>query len=122
MNTLLQQAEQVLDGRLLVASHRERAACWLARAAFEQIVADLLIQAGHDPGEATMRTQLSCLEAAYLNDRPGLANQAEYAWAALSCAAHEHAFELSPTESEVRHLLTVVRKLQDGGVYATSGR
>lgn len=102
----------MLDGQLVVTGNRERAACWLARAAFEQIVHDLLVTMGNDPGDAAMRTQLSCLEATFVDIDAGLAARAQYAWTSLSQACHQHAFELNPTVTEARHLLHLVKSLE----------
>lgn len=111
MTPLLEQAESLLGNPSIPAQHRGRAACWLARAAFEEAVGDLLLANGNDPGWASMRTKLSCLEAAYFTARPDLAAQAEYAWALLSRASHQHAYELSPTAAECRHLIQLVNVL-----------
>lgn len=111
MTPLLEQAESLLGNPSIPARHRGRAACWLARAAFEEVVGNLLRANGHDPGSASMRTKLSCLEAAFVGTRPDLAAHAEYAWALLSSASHQHAYELSPTEAECRHLIGLVHIL-----------
>ena len=86
-------------------AHANRRACWLARSAMEERLDTLLAARGLDVGErASTRSKLSCLEAAYA-DQPDLANRAQYLWSRLSEACHQHAYELSPTYSEVRHLL-----------------
>jgi hypothetical protein len=46
-------------------------------------------------------------------DQSGIATTTEYAWNALSRACHHHAYELAPTVSELKHLLSVVTQLAD---------
>lgn len=104
---MLEQARAVLDG---VSPSRTRVACWLARSALEASVRDLLIAKGRMPGGATMASQLTCLEIAYQDD-PHVADRAEFAWAQLSNACHQHAFELSPSASEAANLIEVVAVL-----------
>lgn len=108
MSSLLAQADRLLTGQLDVRAHSLRSACWLARTALEDAVRELLVAKGHDPGEASMRSLLSCLEVAYRREHPELATHAQYAWDGLSRAAHHHAFELSPTPADVRHLTDLV--------------
>lgn len=103
---LLARAEDLLAREL---SGSSRMASWLTRAALESTVRDRLVSLGFDPGEASMRSALICLEIA---DREH-AQQAEFAWRRLSNACHHHAFELSPTAAEVRGLLDRVRSLTD---------
>lgn len=111
MNDLLAQAERLLSGEIAVPARSARAACWLARAELEAAVCDLLRARGVDPGFATMRTRLSCLETAYRPADRATVMRATYAWAELSNATHHHAFELSPTLSEARHLVGLVTRL-----------
>ena len=44
----------------------------------------------------------------YLRDQEA-ARDASYAWSALSRACHHHAYELPPTASELRSLITLTR-------------
>lgn len=109
MSDLLAQATTVLAGGRSVTVESRRGACWLARAALEDAVRDLLLAAGHDPGNSSMRAQLACLESAYPLDAPGSPTlAARHAWIGLSAAAHHHAFQLAPTVAEVEHLLRLV--------------
>ena len=73
MSDWLDQAQRLLCTGGEAAAHRNRSVCWLARAGLEYIVRDLLRDAGYEVGEASMRTQLSCLEAAYHRRQPQLA-------------------------------------------------
>lgn len=75
---------------------------------------DLLVARGREPGESSMASRLTCLEVAY-EDEPLIAERAEFAWARLSNACHQHAFELSPATSEAADLIEIVARL----AYAT---
>jgi hypothetical protein len=111
MTALTQQARILLDGDTTLGNQTIRAACWLARLALEDAISQALMVKGLQPGSASMRSLLSCLESAYCEDDPELVARAEYAWSGLSKAAHYHAFELSPTVSEARNLLAIVEDL-----------
>lgn len=113
MTTLIEQADGLLR-RPSLGRHTVRAACWIARAALEERVSSLLQQVGLEPGRSSMRTRLSCLEAAYAEKDPELAARAEYAWSRFSQAAHHHAYELTPTVEEAAHLVALVARLGDG--------
>lgn len=107
---LLAQADGLLSRGDQVGRQALRIACWLTRAALEQRVDELLAAKGWAADRATMRTRMSCLESAYV-DEPELVARAEYAWAALSRVCHQHAYELGPTIIEARQLGTVVAEL-----------
>lgn len=106
MNTLLALAvTQLGQGD----PHANRRAAWFARAALEDVIDELLAAKQLTVGErASSRAKLSCLEALYRDDNPDLATRAEYAWTRLSEACHQHAYELTPTYVEVRHLVELV--------------
>lgn len=59
-----------------------------------------------------MRVQLICLESAYRGVPHPPAQVARYAWAGLSGASHQHAYELSPTVAEVGHLIDLVSRVE----------
>lgn len=111
MTALTQQARMLLDGDTSLGNQTIRAACWLARLALEDAVRQALLARGLQPGDASMRSLLSCLESVYCEDNPDLVSRTEYAWSGLSKAAHLHAFELAPTVSEARNLLAIVESL-----------
>lgn len=111
MTPLIEQARDLLSGQGFVPQHSVRAACWVARAALEQRVRELLLAKGLEPGDASMRTLLSCLESAYGATDPGLVAHAEYAWAGLSRASHHHSYELAPVLSEAQHLVDLVGRV-----------
>ena len=105
--SLVASSEATLGGE---ATNRNRMACWLARSALEEVVGELLDAKGYPAGDATMRSRLTCLQVAY-RDCPEVPARAQYAWSRLSEACHQHAFRLSPTYSEARHLLDLVTSL-----------
>jgi len=51
---------------------------------------------------------LICLSVAYQDD-PVLVSGLAGAWDQLSRACHHHAYELTPTTTEVRHLISCLR-------------
>lgn len=109
MSDLIEAAERLLDDEIARPEAR-RGACWLARAELEDAVRQHLRARGYEVGSASMRSLLICLEVAVAAE-PGLSQRAKYAWLGLSRAAHHHAFELSPSLSEVRHLIDLVEKV-----------
>jgi hypothetical protein len=115
--SLLEQASSVLEG---AGGHSNRAACWIARAALESAVDDLLDTTNTPAPDATMRSKLTVLQVASGVDST-IPGQADYAWNGLSRACHHHAFELSPTATEVRHLIAVVAGLIDQASQDDSG-
>lgn len=109
MSDLLELAEAQLASP---QPHSNRMACWLARSAMEQIIDRLLSAQGVQPGGlASARSKLTCLEVAY--EGTAVPSQAQYAWNRLSEACHQHAYELTPTSSEAKHLIEMVRTLQE---------
>lgn len=106
--SLLDQASSVLAEP---SAYSNRAACWIARAALEDAVDNLLATRNRDAPGATMRSKLTVLQVAFERDSAEVPALAEYAWAWLSQACHHHAFELTPPASEVRHLIDLVREL-----------
>ncbi len=110
MNPHLVQARRIVDGAA-TSTQPLRAACWLARAALEDALLGLLRDRGCDPGRASARSLLTCLQSLYGDDDPDLVLRAEYAWSGLSAASHLHAYELTPTLAEVCHLIDLVTAL-----------
>jgi hypothetical protein len=113
MSASLPTAELAQAERLLLeprtARHQSlRMACWLLRSVLEQTVRDLLDARGADVGHASGRVTLICLSALYADTSPDLAYDAEKTWARLSHAVHHHAYELSPTLTEVQDLAGTV--------------
>ena len=108
MSELLTRARQQLASE---APHSVRRACWLARAALEQQVLDLLKARGIDADRCSERARLTCLEGAYVDQRD-LTASATYAWSRLSEACHQHAYELAPTHHEASLLVDLVASLE----------
>lgn len=104
---LLAQAYAVLAAG---DAHSNRASCWIARAALESVVDELLSRRKFETEGATMRSKLTVLEVAYEKE-PKVPMRAQYAWTGLSNASHHHAYELSPTVAEVNHLVGLVSEL-----------
>lgn len=121
MSAALTQANRMLSGELHARAQTMRAACWLARLDLEGAVLRLLSAKGLDVAGSTMRSKLSCLEVKYVGSDPALVADALYAWAALSQAAHHHAFELAPTLAEVSDLLEKVARISVAADQETSG-
>lgn len=109
---LLGQAQTTLDG---TSVSRNRMACWIARAALEEAVRARLAEKGRPTGTSSMRSLLTCFEVAF-GDDPLLVDDAEYSWAGLSNACHQHAFELGPTASEAQRLIDAVCRVADASL------
>lgn len=102
---LLDQAEQLLS-----PGDRQwpRGAAFLARNALEEWVRWHSATLDERLPQATMASQLLCLEHCV---GPGLAGRARQTWGSLSEACHHHAYELSPSPAQVSALLDEVRVL-----------
>jgi hypothetical protein len=115
---LLQQASRVLNSP---SGHSNRMACWIARAALEAAVDNLLGARQRSAPDATMRSQLTVLQVVCGHDDE-IAARAHYAWTGLSVACHHHAFELAPTATEVHHLISLVGTVVDAAPPPQYGR
>jgi hypothetical protein len=107
---LLAPARAVLDGRTPIpVGQRAFLAAALARQALEDTIerlcADRFGAVGHP---VTMRSRLIML-GTVLDQRTMRA--IEIAWAELSAACHHHAYELTPTTTEISHLIDLVAGL-----------
>lgn len=111
MSSALEQARGLLDGTLPVRVHSVRAAAWVTRSALEEVIHGLIRAKDFEPGRASVRSLLSCIEVLYQDEAPNLATASQYAWDSLSQASHHHAYELAPTHSEVSALADVVENL-----------
>jgi len=106
---LLAYATAVLDGNAHVpAGQQTRAAAHLARQALEELVPQLCARLGAEIPHASMRSRLIVLHALA---PPEWSRPAGAAWEGLSRACHRHAYELSPTHTEVRALIGSVTSL-----------
>lgn len=108
---LLTYAGAVLDGAISMPPRRAtRAAAMLTRQALEDIVQAMCRSVEADLDRASMRSRLICIRI-LIGDED--ADLAETAWIGLCRACHHHAYELTPTEAEIRHLVDVVGLLGD---------
>lgn len=105
--TLLALADSAIDG---TSPQGQRVACWLARSALEVTVEQLLNAKGITLDRSSMRSRLTVLQGVYVDDA-AVAATAGYAWERLSDACHQHAYFLTPTATETRHLADLVRQL-----------
>lgn len=87
-----------------------RAAALLARQALEQGLADFWQNRAPGVEDCPRRSQLLCLRS-YADEQ--LAEEASHTWAALSRACHHHAYELSPTASELERWMRSVADVVD---------
>jgi len=87
-----------------------RAAALLARQALEQGLNDFWLKRAPGVEDSSRRSQLLCLRS-YADEQ--LAEEASHTWAALSGACHHHAYELSPTASELERWMRSVSDVVD---------
>jgi hypothetical protein len=109
--TALRNAELLLDGDHGTTGGSARLAAFLARQALEELVIQRCVVLGVDIDRPSMRSRLVILRSL---DTPERADAAAMAWNRLSNACHHHAYELTPTVAEVRHLCSVVALLLEG--------
>jgi hypothetical protein len=107
---LADAAEQVLaDPGDALFGCWARASALLARQSLEAAMDDLWRKRAPIVVQCSMSAQLLVLPS-YLRDQEA-ARDAAYAWSALSRACHHHAYELPPTASELRALITLTRRV-----------
>lgn len=104
----LRQAERLMHRSGPTGHQSLRMVCWLLRSVLEEACHELAAAQGADLGSCSTRATLICLRALYDETVPRLADDAESAWLRLSRAVHHHAYELSPTLSEVQELADTV--------------
>jgi hypothetical protein len=104
---LLALSDQILDGKVAVPGGRAtRAAAVVARQALETLVhraTDELVPGMFRP---SMRSRLILLRELGDSEKGRIA---KLAWDGLSRACHHHAYELQPSEMEVRALVEMVQ-------------
>lgn len=110
MTSVLDQATALLNREWAIRAHSVRAAAWVGRSALEETLAKLVEARGLSVGDANTRSVLGCIDALYADD-DRIASTAQYAWEVLSRAAHQHAYDLSPTHDEVAAMLALVAEL-----------
>lgn len=86
-------------------------ACWLGRQALQMLIDEFLRHVAPDARAGSARSRLAVLTVAFSGTTLPRATRA--AWENLSEASHLHAYQLSPTPSEVRGWLADVRGLSD---------
>jgi len=105
---LLGLALAILDGEIPVPGGRApRAAAVVARQALEEAIAARCASVASLVQRPTTRCQLILLRY----DEPQIGKVAQIAWDGLSRACHHHAYELQPSDSEVRALIQLVAKV-----------
>jgi hypothetical protein len=107
--TLLNYADEALDGTIALGPRAARTAALLARLALEDWLDDQSASwwdAGDQP--PTTNSKLVVLSR---NRGAALGERARRVWHSLSRAMHHHAYELQPSSAEVRHLVRQVREL-----------
>jgi hypothetical protein len=103
---LLTLAEQVaMSTSPVLRGTWPRAAALLTRQALESAVDETWAQTEPAMADVSMRAQLLCLNE-YLDET--VAEDAAYAWAALSNACHQRSYELAPTGAELANLQAIV--------------
>ncbi|MBJ8348839.1 hypothetical protein [Antrihabitans sp. YC2-6] len=105
---LLWNAQQLLDGTLPTGQPPARLSAFLARQALEMMITQRCQELGAEIPYATTNSKLVVLRALADDE---IADAASTAWSGLSNACHHHAYELSPTVGEVRHLCELVAAL-----------
>jgi hypothetical protein len=107
--SLLDYADQLLDGAFGLGARGPRTAALLARSALEDWLAEQSVPwSSSASGFPTMRSKvvvLSTVRGAALGEK------VRRVWHGLSRAVHHHAYELQPSASEIRHLVGQVREL-----------
>ena len=87
-----------------------RATALLTRQALEGALDDLWRRRAPGLELCSAKAQFLCLPS-YLPEDEDLAERVSYAWADLSRACHQHAYELSPTSPELIAWIDVVEQL-----------
>lgn len=97
--TLLEHADQILDGRVALGSRSTRVAALLARGAFEEWLDEQCPWASAARRPST-KSKLAVLDA--LDGEADTGERAKRIWHALSRICHHHAYELQASPAEVR--------------------
>jgi hypothetical protein len=106
---LLDYADEVLDGTIALGPRSARAAALLARLALEDWLSEE--SASWSSVSDKSPTTNSKLVVLSRNRGAGVGELARRVWHSLSRAVHHHAYELQPSQAEVRHLVNQVRAL-----------
>jgi hypothetical protein len=115
---LLTTARDLIErADLMTAGIWPRATALLARQVLESALDDLWRRRAPGLELCSARAQLLCLPA-YLHGDEDLAERVAYAWAGLSRACHQHAYDLAPTASELVGWIETVEQLVARGQLA----
>jgi hypothetical protein len=106
---LLDYANDVLDGKFSLGPRAPRTAALLARLALEDWLDEQSASWCAVNGKSP--TTASKLVVLRINMGVDVGERARRAWHSLSRAVHHHAYELQPSQAEVRHLVGQVRVL-----------
>ena len=106
---LLDYADEVLDGRIALGPRAARTAALLARLALEDWLNEQ--SASWCAASEKPPTTNSKLVVLGRNKGADMGERARRVWHSLSQAVHHHAYELQPSPTEVRHLVSQVREL-----------
>lgn len=118
-STLLRYAKDLLERpTAATAGLWPRASALLARQALETSLDDLWKLRAPGLERCSVRAQLLCLPYVLSRD-PELADRVSYAWAGLSRACHQHAYELPPALPELAGWIGVVEELEGKGLKST---
>ena len=106
----LDYADRLLDGEFDLGARGPRIAALLTRSVLEEWIEEQS-ESWLTPslGYPTTRSKIVALGAIRGSE---ISERARRAWHRLSRAVHHHAYELQPTTSEVRELVSAVRELQ----------
>ena len=109
--TLLDYADQLLDGEFGLGARGPRTAALLARTVLEEWL-DEQSASWSSPtlGFPTARSKIVALGAVR---GASVGERTRRVWHALSRAVHHHAYELQPSAAEIRQLVGAVRELQE---------
>lgn len=109
--TLLASARDLLErSDPMTAGIWPRATALLTRQVLEGALDDLWRRRAPGLEACSARAQLLCLPS-FLHGAEDLADRVSYAWSGLSRASHQHAYELSPTSSELVAWVEIVEQL-----------
>ena len=108
---LLDYADDLLDGTVKLGPRAARTAALFARSAFEDWL-DEQNRPWASPNGKRAPTATSKLIALRVQHGAEVGERAKRVWHALSRACHHHAYDLQPSPSEIRQLITEVRCLE----------
>lgn len=110
-DTLLDYADRLLDGEFGLGARGPRTAALLARTVLEEWLDEQSASwLSSTVGHPTARSKIVALGAI---QGGSVGERTRRVWHGLSRAVHHHAYELQPSNHEVRDLVGAVRDLQE---------